>query len=88
MSTLWALLLISLKANVVLSWDMSELTDLERSYSPSYYVKSGDEPNTTIGKWVDFQRECFDSALREYETKLDVSYGREFFTLYYVFFKA
>lgn len=51
-----------------------ELTELEKNFSPSYFVKNNDAPDKVVGKWIEFHNKCFDETAKKYRVDFDVSY--------------
>jgi len=62
---------------------MEKLTELDKSFSPSYFVKDTDEPNIAIGKWIEFQEKCFRDVVSKYSVDFDIKYDSNFYDIFY-----
>ncbi|KAI6189242.1 hypothetical protein M3Y98_00441600 [Aphelenchoides besseyi] len=52
-----------------------KLTDLEISFSPSYFSMAKETPKRTISKWLEFQRECLNELRSKFKCEENCAYG-------------
>ncbi|KAI6190522.1 hypothetical protein M3Y97_00127100 [Aphelenchoides bicaudatus] len=52
---------------------MTELTPFEVSFSPSRFVPNAESPEQAMGKWIEFQQQCFNENLNKYKVDFDLN---------------